>query len=104
MTELLEIPRAEAEERVENKVETQDILEGDIGPYLEIPIIHDDPVVIATREGIIKEYRHRCIMKTRRWRVWLEAPLTWSEVPDVMMETEKRKIIPKAATKRKEMK
>ena len=52
LMELPEIPRAEAEERVENKVEALEIQEADTGPYLEIPILSEEPEVIATREGI----------------------------------------------------
>ena len=43
MTELLEIPREEVEERVGNKAEATRIPEADIGPYLEIPIIPEEP-------------------------------------------------------------
>ena len=47
MTELLEILRAEAEERVGNEAEAPEIPEADTGPYLEIPIIPEEPEAIA---------------------------------------------------------
>ena len=52
LTELPEIPRAEAEERVGNEAEALGIPEVDTGPYLEIPIIPEEPEAIAVREGI----------------------------------------------------
>ena len=52
LTELSEIPRAEAYERVENEVKVPCIQEADVGPYLEIPIIPEEPEDIASREGI----------------------------------------------------
>ena len=42
MTELPEIPRAEADDRGENEAETPEIKLADAGPYLEIPIIPKD--------------------------------------------------------------
>ena len=54
LTELPEIPRGEAEERVGNKVEASRIPEADTGPYLEGPIIPEETEAIAVREGIHK--------------------------------------------------
>ena len=45
MTELPEIPRAEADERGENEAENPEIKLADAGPYLEIPIIPEESEV-----------------------------------------------------------
>ena len=81
MTEPLEIPRVEAEERVENKAETPEIQEADAGPYLDIPIIPEEPEVIATREGIYERIQAEMHHENKEAEVMakemLEALPTW---------------------------
>ena len=81
MTEPLEIPIVEAEERVENKAETPEIQEADAGPYLDIPIIPEEPEVIATREGIHERIQAEMHHENKEAEVMakemLEALPTW---------------------------
>ena len=52
MTELPEVHRTEAGERLGNKAEAPGTSKADNGPYLEIPIIPEGPETIAMRGGI----------------------------------------------------
>ena len=72
LTELPEVHRTEAEERLETRREALGTSEADNGPYLEIPIIPEEPETIAMRGGIheMKEYKRSYSMNTRRRRQW----------------------------------
>ena len=50
---------AEAEEMLGNKAEAPVLSEADNGPYLELPIIPEEPETIAAREGSMKGYKRR---------------------------------------------
>ena len=80
----MEVPRAEAEERLGNKADNE--------PYLEIPIISEEPETIAMREGIHEriqaEIQHEDKEAEAMVKEMLDAPPVWNEVPDLMMETE----------------
>ena len=52
LTELLEVPRMEAEEMSGNEAEALITSEADNRPYVEIPIIPEEPETIAVRGGI----------------------------------------------------
>ena len=70
MTEIPEVPREETEVGAREQPEDQGRPELYPEPDLGIPIIPEDPEVIAEREGVHKEFRLRFITKTRRrrWR------------------------------------
>ena len=105
MTELLEILRAEAEERVGNEAEAPEIPEADTGPYLEIPIIPEEPEAIAVREGIHERIQAEIQHEEKEAEVMAEemfdTPPAWNKVPDLMMETKDGRTIPEPATKQK---
>ena len=52
LTELLEVPREETEVGAREQPEEQERHELPLEPYLEIPVIPEDPEVIAVRERI----------------------------------------------------
>ena len=68
--ELPEAPLGKVEMRSLERFLDRRSLEIPPEPDLDIQIIPEDPKEIAVREGIMKEYRQRSIMKTRRWRLW----------------------------------
>ena len=52
MTEVPEVYRKKAEERLGNEAQAQGTSEADNRPYLEIPISPEEPGTIGLREGI----------------------------------------------------
>ena len=105
LTELLDIPREEAEERVGNEAEDSGTPKADTGPYLEITINPENPEVVAAREVIHERIQVEIQHEDKEAEVLaeerLDAPPAWNEVPDLMMEAEDGMMILKAATKRK---
>ena len=81
----------EAEERVGNKAEDPEIPEAETGPYLEVPLIPEDPEVVKAREGIHERIQAEIQHEDKEAEVLVEemidASLAWNEVPDLMMET-----------------
>ena len=85
------VPSTEGEERVETGVDTPEITETDEGPYLEIPMLPEDPEVIGTREDIYERIQAEMHHEDKEAEIMVEEMLEalppWSEVPDLMMET-----------------
>ena len=105
MTELLEVHKMEAEERLRNEGEAQGTSEADNGPSLEIPISPEEQGTIAVREGIHKRIQAEIQHKAREVKAMVEemldAPAAWNEVPDLILETKDGRMILAAATKQK---
>ena len=55
LVELPEVPTTEAEERSETEGDTPETHGADMGPYLEISMLPENPEVTETREGIHAE-------------------------------------------------
>ena len=76
-------------------------------PDLDIPILPEDPEVIAEREGIHKRIQSEIQHQDKEAEVaveeMLEVPPEWNEVADLMMEDEASMMITEAATKGKKL-
>ena len=96
LTELPEVQRREAEEMLENKAEPPVTSEADNGPYLEIPIISEEPETIIVREGIHERIQAEIQQEDKEAmaKEMLETPPAWNEVLDLMMETKDGRMIP----------
>ena len=72
-------------------------------PDLGIPILPEDPEVIAEREGIHKRIQSEIQHNDKEAEVvaeeMLEVPLAWNEVPNLMMEDKDGMMITEADTK-----
>ena len=105
MAELPEVHRTEAAERLGTKAEAHRTSEADNGPYLEIPISHEEPGTIAVREGIHEriqaEIQHKAKEAEAMAEEMLDASPAWNEVPDLIMEIKDGRMMPEAAKKRK---
>ena len=105
LTELPKITIEEAEVRVEDQAEDSEAPEVDTGPELDIPIVPEDPEVLAEREGIQEriqvEIQHEDKEAENIAEEILKAPPVWNEVPDLMMEVEEGRIMPEAAVKQR---
>ena len=103
--ELQDITLKEAEVRVREPSEDQRGLELYPEPDLDIPILPEDPEVIAEREGIHEriqmEFQHEDTEAEVVAEDILEVTPVWNEVPDLMMEDEDGMMITEAATKLK---
>ena len=93
------------EEKVGNNVVDPGTPEADTGPYLEIPIIPEDPEVVAGREGIHERIQAEIQHEDKEVEVlaeeMLDAPPAWNEVPDLMIESEDGRMIPEARREKK---
>ena len=90
MTEFPEIPREETEARTREQPEDQGRHELDPEPSLDIPMITEDPEVIAEREGVHKriqaEIQHKDKEAGIAEEVMLEIRTEWNAVPDLIMK------------------
>ena len=78
-----------------------EVPEAAVGPYLEIPVLPEDPEVVAAREGIHERIQGEMQYEDKEAEELLEAPPVWSSMLDLMMDTEGEVTRPVAATKRK---
>ena len=97
LTELPEIPRAETEEVTREQPEDQGRHELHPEPTLDIPMIAEDPEVIAEREGVHEriqaEIQHEEKEAEMVEEVMLEIPPEWNAVPDLIMKDEEELMI-----------
>ena len=89
LTELPEVPREEMEVRAREQTVDQGRPDGHPEPDLDIPIIPEDPEVIAEREGVHKRIQADIQHKNKEAKVaeevMLEVPPEWNVVPDLIM-------------------
>ena len=90
MTELPEIPIEEAKVGVKDQPKDRRGPGLYPEPDLDIPILPEDPEVIAEREGIHERILSEIQHEDKEWAVaaeeMLEVSPEWIEVPDLMME------------------
>ena len=74
-------------------------------PDLDIPILPEDPKLIAEREGIQERIQLEIQHEEKEVEVaaeeMLEVPPAWNEVPDLRMKDEEGKMIMEVTTKQK---
>ena len=96
-----EIPREEAEVRVGNEAEDPGTPEANTGPDLYVPIVPEDPGILAEREGIHQRIQVEIQHEDKEAEERLEVLPIWNEVPDLMMEVADERMMPEASTKRR---
>ena len=103
--ELLEVPSEETEVGARGQTEDQGRLELHPQPTLDIPMINEDPEVIAEREGVHKriqaEIQHKDQGVEETEEVMLENSTEWNAVPDLIMEDNEGLMITKTNNKQK---
>ena len=103
LTEIPKIPLEEVQKRVREPSEDLRGPELYPEPDLGIPILLEDPKVIAERESIYKRIQSEIQHKDNEAEVaveeMLEVPPAWNEVPDLMMEDKDAMMITEADTK-----
>ena len=103
MTELLEVPREEVEVGVREQPEDQRRPELNLEPDQDIPILPEDPEVIAEREGVHERIQSKIQHKDKEAaeEVMSEVPPEWNAVPDLIIEDEEVMMITETDSKRK---
>ena len=73
----------------EGEVTQVEVPEVPIEPYFEIQMLPEDPEVVSKRKGVHERIQMEMYHKAKEVEAeeQLEAPLGWSKVPDLMMET-----------------
>ena len=90
LTELLKVPKEEKKVGAREQPEEQGRHELHPEPALDIPMITEDPEVIAEREGVHQRIQAEIQCKGKEAEtadeVMIEIPPEWNAVPDLIME------------------
>ena len=102
MTELLEVPKEETEVGAREQLEDQGGHELHPEPAIDIPMITEDPEVIAESEGVHERIQAEIQHKDKKVEeVMSEIPPEWNAVPDMIMEDKEELMITQTDNKRK---